>query len=221
MAKSIRTITVLLAATTVAFLIVGVTLGIANSQPSDGNYDTDGDGLIEISYLEQLNASATTSTATGDRTNLKTPKPTPLRFPTPSLAGSQHCNGYELTRLLDFDDAGSYASRAVNITWTTGSGWLPIGVEENRFETMFDGNRQTISNLYIERLTALDDGVGVGLFGYTADLGVVHGIGLVDVDVVGLGLVGGLVGSNKGTISGKLHHRERGGRLGGRRAGWP
>ena len=32
------------------------TYGVANSQSGNGKYDTDGDGLIEIEYLEQLDA---------------------------------------------------------------------------------------------------------------------------------------------------------------------
>lgn len=39
---------------------------------------------------------------------------------------AEGCRRYELTRDLDFKSAGSYASGAVNETWTSRSGWLPI-----------------------------------------------------------------------------------------------
>ena len=37
-------------------LLTAATLGVANSQTANGKYDTDGDGLIEVSNLEQLDA---------------------------------------------------------------------------------------------------------------------------------------------------------------------
>ena len=40
----------------VALVIVAVTQGIVQSQNTAGQYDTDGDGLIEISNLEQLDS---------------------------------------------------------------------------------------------------------------------------------------------------------------------
>ena len=52
MKKPVRALTVLL---TVA-LLMAATLGVANSQTPNGKYDTDGDGLIEVSNLEQLDA---------------------------------------------------------------------------------------------------------------------------------------------------------------------
>ena len=42
---------------TVFLLIVAAaTYGVVNSQSGNGKYDTDGDGLIEVSHLEQLDA---------------------------------------------------------------------------------------------------------------------------------------------------------------------
>ena len=203
MAKSIRTITVLLAATTVAFLIVGVTLGIANSQSSDGNYDTDGDGLIEISYLEQLNAIRYDLDGDG-RPDANGAEAYAEAFPDaePSRLCPNTCNGYELARPLDFKDAGSYSSGIVNTKWTSGIGWLPIGFLDDPFITILEGNGHTITGLYIDRTTPLNDPGQAGLFGVVGQSSVIRAIGMLDVDVTGVHDVGGLVGrANAGTIT--------------------
>ena len=106
------------------------------------------------------------------------------------------CNGYELNGSLDFDNSVSYASGAVNTTWTTGNGWDPIGdTIRDLFEATFDGNGNTISNLHINRI----DTHNVGLFSLNDLYGIIRNIGLVDVDVSGKS-GGGLAGFNSGTI---------------------
>ena len=37
------------------------------------------------------------------------------------------CNGYELTKDLDFKSPSSYGAGNINTAWTTGDGWEPIG----------------------------------------------------------------------------------------------
>ena len=113
-----------------------------------------------------------------------------------------NCAGYELFRSLDFDDADSYASGIVNTVLITGTGWLPIGTRTHGFNTTFDGNEHTISNLYIDRTGMLNNPGAVGLFGAVGQSGVVREIGLVDVMLTGVGYAGGLVGDNSGTVSG-------------------
>ena len=112
-----------------------------------------------------------------------------------------NCAGYELFRPLDFDEADSYASGIVNTVWITGAGWLPIGTRTHGFDTTFDGNGHTVSNLFIDRTGRLNNPGAVGLFGSIARSGVIRGIWLVGVDVAGVRYIGGLVGYNKGAIS--------------------
>ena len=191
MAKAIKRAALLL---TFSLLILSSTAGVANSQAGNGKYDADSDRLIEVSNLEQLDAirydldGDGTPDSDGDATKYGDAFPT---SGTETVCGA--CDGYELTRSLDFDNSGSYASGAVNTAWTTGSGWGPIG---DSFDATFDGNGHTISNLYINRI----DTYGVGLFSWNAADGVIRNIGLVGVDVSGKG-GGGLAGSNLGSIS--------------------
>ncbi|MFP4142819.1 MAG: GLUG motif-containing protein [Thermoplasmata archaeon] len=76
-------------------------------------------------------------------------------------------------------------------------GWEPIGNDENPFNGTFDGNGHDISDLNIKR----GGTSGIGIFGFTGQEVEIRDIGLVDLEVKGLGYVGGLVGYNKGNIS--------------------
>ena len=160
--------------------------------------DADSDGLIEVSTLDQLNAIRYDLNGDGAADNVSGETAYQAAFLVPT--GSY--NGYELMVNLDFEVASSYASNTTHTTWTTESGWLPIGYSnsfDNRsFSTIFEGNGHTISNLFINSLAS-----SVGLFGYvrgrTAEL---RNIGLLDVKVRGNNNVGGLVGQNyQGTVS--------------------
>ena len=171
----------------------------------NSKYDDDGDGLIEVSNLEQFNAIRYDLDGNGRPDSDFGAEVYAAAFPTSVgeavCTSTSTCNGYELTRSLDFDDGDSYASGAVIAGWTSGIGWLPIGIGENRFNSVVDGNGLTISNLYINRTTAVDHPGAVGLFRETGRASVIREIGLVGVDVTGFQGVGGLVGWNHGTIS--------------------
>ena len=137
---------VLMAATLVAS---GKTGDFVGAQSGNGRYDTDGDSLIEITNLEQLDAVRYDINGNGvpfDDPEAETAYA--AAFPT---TGNESvcisCNGYELTVNLDFDDSASYASGHVNTKWTTGRGWLPI----NWLGSTLAGNGHTVSNLYINR----------------------------------------------------------------------
>ena len=185
---------------TVALLATIATFGVANSQSSNGDHDTDGDGLIEIQFLEQLDAIRYDLDGDGKADDDAGNALYAAAFP--GTVCDSNCHGYELTRSLDFDDADSYASGAVGTAWTTGEGWEPIQagelwgiVAERLFGATFDGNGHTISNLYVNR----PDGGGgtgpVGLFGSTSD-STIRNVGLIDVNIVGSAVIGGLVGVN-------------------------
>lgn len=137
---------VLMAATLIATEKTG---DFVSAQSGNGRYDTDGDSLIEITNLEQLDAIRYDGDGNGvpfDDAEAETAYA--AAFPT---TGNESvcisCNGYELTRSLDFDDPASYASGQVNTGWTTGLGWLPI----NWLGSTLAGNGHTVSNLYINR----------------------------------------------------------------------
>ena len=167
---------------------------------TDGDYDIDNDGLIEISVLEQLNAIRWDLDGDGIvDSSITDSQPYLAAFPdavTGMGCPSNECNGYELSRDLDFLDTASYASGSVNTNWTQGDGWLPINGVDARFSARFDGNAHTISNLYINRSSN-----GVGLFGATVMSSSIMRVGVVDVDITGASYVGGLVGQNWGTIT--------------------
>ena len=83
---------------------------------------------------------------------------------------SSGCNGYELTRSLNFSDPNSYAEGSNKMAaWTSGRGWQPIGSCDqnsahfcNSFYTaMLDGQGWSIADLFIN---ASQNKVGVGLF---------------------------------------------------------
>ncbi|MCE2405681.1 MAG: hypothetical protein J4F43_11070, partial [Dehalococcoidia bacterium] len=176
---------------------------------ANGKYDTDGDRLIDVSTLEQLDAIRYDLDGNGRRDYGSGEQAYAAAFPAAEMEAvcEKRCNGYELLRSLDFDRTDSYASGAVNAAWVTGSGWLPIGREDSRdarrrFRTTFDGNGHTISNLYISRPTRRVDPGSAGLFGLTDDASVIREIGLLDVEVRGVDNVGGLAGQNRGVVDG-------------------
>ena len=164
------------------------------------DYDSDNDGLIEISNLEQLDAVRYDLDGNGLSDDAAYASAFPGINPTTSCP-SDGCTGYELNASLDFDNTASYASGSVNTAWTTGSGWSPI----NLFNATFDGNGHTISNLH---------STTNGLFLRTKSAAIVRNVGIVDASVDaaassnslcgqggGLTGVGGLVGDNVGSVS--------------------
>jgi len=170
--------------------------------PAGQNLDSDSDGLIEVSNLEQLNAVRYDLDGNGIPDG-SGGKAFAAAFPAAASNPCSGCKGYELTRPLDFQDLENYSSGTVNPLWTRGSGWLPIGVgsRETSFTATFEGNGHTIRNLFVNRTTFLEDAGAAGLFGFTGPSAVIRGIGLIDVRVTGLASVGSLVGENLGSIN--------------------
>lgn len=120
-------------------------------------------------------------------------------------------DSYVLMTDLDFNDDNSYRSKdmhdidgdgfkddindngneeeGIKIEVTTGKGFDPIGSQGEEFKGNFDGNGHTIKNLYINRTHYL------GLFGYTySDTAQIKELGLVDVNITGSEMIGGLAG---------------------------
>ena len=162
----------------------------------DRDYDTDKDGLIEVSNLAQL--AAIRADLNGDGVS---PAPAyAAAFPDamPGMGCPEAgCGGYELVADLDFDTNGNGEADAGDAYWNDGAGWQPIGGDHlNTFNTAFDGNDYTIANLYINR----SDVDIMGLFGVANLDSDIRNIGLTSVNVSGNYYVGGLAGVNYGAI---------------------
>ena len=174
------------------------------SASGNGKYDTDVDGLIEVSNLEQLNAIRYDLDGDSIPDSDSDAAVYGNAFPTGTEAVCNNGNGYELARPLDFDEVGSYASGIVNTGWMIGMGWLTIGSSDHGFDAIFDGNGHTVSNRYIYRITISYYTNTAGLFGYIGYIGrsgVIRELGLLDVNVTGIYGVSALAGDNSGTIS--------------------
>ena len=175
------------------------------------DYDSDDDGLIEISSLAQLNAIRHDRGGDGGSTaDGKTAYEAAFSDAVQWMGCNalQGCSGYELTADLDFDTNGNGMADSGDTYWNNGEGWVPIGGEgslsfgslldpNNPFLAIFEGNGHTISHLFIDTDTA----VFSGLFGYTF-LASIRNLGLIDVevDVGSTGLVAGLVAFNASEI---------------------
>ena len=147
-----------------------------------GDADADDDRLIEIYYLEDLDAIRYQLDGRGYRANSAADLEVTGCLETP-------CDGYELVRSLDFNDDKSYVSTSNKVLWTSGVGWQPIGDLDEPFDARFvSADTLVISNLFINR----PDEDYVGLFGVSN--GQISGLNLQDVDIKGRFIVGGITG---------------------------
>ncbi len=158
-------------------------------------YDVDGDGLIEIGSLAQLNAVRWDLDGDGKSSNAGYATAYPDAIGNMGCPASG-CKGYELTADLDFDSDDSGEADASDDYWNGGSGWLPIGTRDAPFNASFHGNGHTISSLFIDRDTADH----VGLFGGTGAKSALRDVALLDVRVTGRDHAGALVGA--GAVAG-------------------
>ena len=158
--------------------------------------DADGDGLIDIGTLEDLDAMRNAL----DGRHLRFQNAEGMFVESARGCPMIGCRGYELLRDLDFDNPAHYQAGSVNSAWTTGEGWRPIGTLLHPFTTMFKGNGYTISNLRVNRPDS-NGGLFGAIDGSKTDV-VIEELGLLDVNIVGGEHVGGLVGHNRaGDIS--------------------
>ena len=188
-------------------------LNIASAQ-SPVDYDADDDGLIEIEWLDQLNAIRWNLDGDGHVDDEGNTDAYSAAFPDAAegMGCIDFCRGYELTHDLDFKSEDSYLSGAVNSKWTSGNGWLPLATR-HIFTAVLEGNRHTIANLFIDR-TGGNQPEGAGLFG--SNNGEIRQIGLIAVEVRGVLEAGAIVGRNWGTI---ISSHSTGNVVGGRFAG--
>ena len=158
----------------------------------DIDIDKDNDGLIEICDLEGLYEMRYALNGSGYRNSTMTT--------INSTGCSSTCTGFELTRNLSFTSNASYRTPANRMEYTVNNaddtGWEPIGTLNNPFNTRFEGNGHTISNLMINRSTN-----DIGLFGSISAAADIAHIGLANVRIIRGGRVGSLVGFNAGSIT--------------------
>ena len=164
--------------------------------------------LIDITSLEQLDAIRYDLDGDGTPSG-NTTKKAAYRAAF-GLTGTNNntctgdCEGYELTTDLDFEDDNSYADGSKDLDWidpdnggtASTSGWAPIGDTSNPFEVIFEGNNNTISNIFIDRSSTND----VGLFSYAGSGAEIRGLGIEGGTVTGSEYISSLVGWNTGTI---------------------
>ncbi len=166
------------------------------------DYDTDDDGLIEITTLAQLNAVRHDLNGDGIPTDSGRAA-YDQAFTDQVACGGLGCTGYELSADLDFDTNGSGDADAGDTYWNDGAGWVPIGgagsgpdIRRNPFLATFEGNGHTIANLFFDTRKNV-----FGFFGYTGAVSVIRNVGLTNVHLSGKIYLGGLVGDNRGIIT--------------------
>ena len=162
---------------------LGPTPGATSQSTNVGDYDSDDDGLIEVSNPAQLNAMRWD--LDGDGSTTATGYTAAFPGALTGMGCPSSCNGYELTADLD-----------LSTRFGDGLGWVPIGDRNFRWNATFDGDGHTISGLHIDR----SDSENIGLFGISDDKSVIRNIGLDSVNVHGSEVIGGLIGSNHGTV---------------------
>jgi hypothetical protein len=186
------------------------------------DYDSDGDGLIEVRSLAQLDAlrwdldgDGVAAGVGAGRYRRAFPSPVPdMGCP------SDGCEGYELVADLDFDTDGDGAAGAGDQFWNDGAGWAPVAGAvtwerarsgDGGFNAVFDGGGHSVSNLFIDDAST---SFGIGLFGVLGPAAVVRDVNVVDVDVTGHQFVGALAGVSFGAVedvssSGEVTARSR------------
>ena len=191
-------------------------VGVSDAQRTGTDYDTDEDGLIEISTLAQLNAvrwdlDGNGAVTSGNQANYSGASgafaSASAGMGCPAVSNAATCTGYELMRDLDFDTDGdgsthvSGTSDSGDTYHNSGSGWDPIGPastpsDSTHFNATFDGNGHSIDNLYINRSRNY-----AGLFAALRGSATVRSLGLPNAHVrAGQGSVAPLAGASWGRV---------------------
>ena len=189
--------------TTLAVVALLAGPGTAAAQtPTD--YDSEDNGLIDVTTLAQLNAIRHDLNGNGDATHADYVAAFPNRDTTSGGrmgCPSGTCTGYELKAALSFDANGDGdGSDSGDHYYNGGLGWEPLGNTTTRFTATFDGNEHTISHLFINRTSGTGSN-RAGLFGRTTGA-TLRDISLSNVQITAEGRAGALVGhADEGTIS--------------------
>ena len=163
-----------------ALILYAAALPAAAQTTTD--YDDDGDNLIEITTLDQLNAVRWDLNGNGVPDAAANTTTYAAAFPggniadtsTPYMGCAAACEGYELMANLDF------AADNMAVTSTDAyPNWAPIGGD---YAAVFDGNGHTITRLTINRSSG-----NLGLFSALAANGVIRNVGMIAPNVSGGG----------------------------------
>ena len=95
---------------------------------------------------------------------------------------------------LQYDTEGNVSNGSDFITWTPIADWM--GNRTTQYSGTFDGNNKTVSGLYFN-----GNSTRIGLFGSSEADGNIKNVGVVDFYFKGNDFVGGVCGSNDGTIT--------------------
>ena len=183
--------------------------------------DTDNDGLIDVTNLEQLDAIRFDLNGDGmidESVSMSDSISYEMAFSIGRrgvVSCTDGCRGYGLMTSLDFEDADGSGPGTDKSRWAEGAnldgvsgavrnGWNPIGdissPSTSRYNTIFNGNNYIIYNIYIDRDFGRLGTHNVGLFGYLGEDAEIRNLGLEGGSVKGSDNVGCLVGTNLGTI---------------------
>ena len=158
------------------------------------DYDTDDDGLIEISNHAQLNAMRWDLDGNGSSLNSGYSTGGTSAFPSPAAGmgcpdtsdanQTGNCTGYELMADIDLDTDGDGSVDSDDAYWNGDDGWDAIGLQDKKadspFTATFRGNGHTVSNLYIKDSGRSYTGRGLfELFRY----GRIESVAVLSVDI--------------------------------------
>ena len=159
--------------------------GLVSKAITVKHVDRDNNGLIDIFSAEALAAIRHQLDGSGYKKSSTSTETITIGCPV-NEEQQRQCNGYEL-------------KAHIGLTTTDTTNWEPIGNANNPFNTIFNGNHYTISNLTISS----PDSDNVGLFGTTTRTAEIRNVGLLSVTkIAGRNNVGGLIGSNQGKVIG-------------------
>ena len=146
------------------------------------DYDTDGDNLIEINNLHQLNAIRYDLNGDGLPAAAGNYPAYAGAFPggdlatttpaAPRMGCPQTCTGYELAQNLNFDTDGDGQVGVTTTSTDPYPNWNAIG---GSYAATFDGNGHTISNLTLNFTAATGN---AGLFDTLGNGGVIRDVGM-------------------------------------------
>ena len=171
-------------------------LAVVSPAVAQTDYDTDNNGLIEISTLAQLHAMRWDLNGDGALDASADTMAYRDAFSTPMSAmgcPATGCTGYELMADLTFNasDTSSYTP------------WTPIGTGNAPFNTTFDGLGNTLTDM-----STNDSSDRTGLFGVVGSSGIIRNLGMITASIRLAGgviltgrSIGILAGENRGTIS--------------------
>jgi len=85
----------------------------------------------------------------------------------------------------------------ITSTWNSEAGFAPVGDDTDPFMGSFDGQGFSISNLTINRSATFF----IGLFGYAGSPSTISNVTMIEIEISGYLIVGGVAGFNEGFIS--------------------